>query len=243
MATPKYEVIASHFRGQITRGELAPGAALPSERETAETWKVSRNTVSAAFDLLASEELVTLIQGTGTVVRERLPLHRTERDRYETAVKTGLVYPAGEHARILSAELAPADADVAAVLGIAAGEQAIRRERVTYEGETAVAYSISWFPAELADSCPRLLVADRIREGTTRYVELTAGRKPADGERRWQARLATDAEIGLLGLQDPAAVSEARSVLWDEEGRVVEHGVSVAPSGRWSVNERYTLGS
>ena len=102
MAIPKYDQIAGDLRGRIVRGELSPGDALPSERELTERWNVARATVVRALDVLRHEGLIETRQGTGSVVRERTPLARTAGERYSTAVETGNIYTAGEHAEILS---------------------------------------------------------------------------------------------------------------------------------------------
>lgn len=241
MTTPRYEVIAAHYRGRIIRGELAPGDQLPAEREIAETWQVARGTVVRALGVLRAEELIESRQGTGTIVRAHLPVHRSARERYDTARVTGYVYPSGEHATITGAAVVPAPDHVAAVLGIDEGADALRRDRVTYEGERVTSVSSSWFPAAFAERAPRLLTLDRVREGTTRYVEMTLGLRPDRGRSWWSARIATDAEAAALGLDAPAAVAEVRSADYAEDGTVIEYGVSVAGAGRWSRSEEYSL--
>lgn len=66
---PKYLQVADHIRGQIVRGELAPGDEVPSEREIAEQWNVSRPTATRALAALRAEGLVEARQGSGTFVR------------------------------------------------------------------------------------------------------------------------------------------------------------------------------
>lgn len=242
MALPKYDQIASDLRGKIVRGELTTGQALPSERELTEKWGVSRATVVKALDVLRQEGLVETRQGTGSTVRERVPLARTAGERYATAVATGNIYTAGEYAEIVSAELIPAPEDVATGLGIEVGARVVCRQRVTFEGETPTATSRSWFTAEVGEAAPRLLQRERVREGTTRYVEMQTGRRPRTGRDWWTARLATDEELDLLRLEGPAAVSEARHVAYDAEGRALAYEVGVSPSGRWSRTEEYSMG-
>lgn len=241
MALPKYEQIAADLRGRIVRGELAPGASIPSERELTDRWGVSRATVVKGLDVLRQEGLIETRQGTGSAVRERAPLARTAGERYRTAVETGHIYTAGEYAEILSAELMPAPEDVATALGIEAGEEVACRHRVTFEGETPSATSWSWFTAATAAAAPRLLLRERVREGTTRYVEMETGRRPQTGRDWWSARLATPAELGLLRLAGPEAVGVTRHVAYDGDGLPLVYEVGVVPSGRWARTEEYAL--
>jgi GntR family transcriptional regulator len=241
MALPKYEQIASDIRGSIVRGELKPGDSIPSERELTERWSVARATVVKALEVLRQEGLVETRQGTGSVVKDRILLARTAGERYRTSVSTGYVYTAGEYAEIISAGMAPAPEDVAAALGVEPGDQVARRQRVTFEGENPAATSVSWFTAEVAEVAPRLLQRERIREGTTRYVEMQTGRRPHTGRDWWTARLATDDELALLRLDAPQAVSEARHVVYCQDGHPLTYEVGVAPAGRWSRTDEYTM--
>lgn len=241
MALPKYDQIASDLRGRIVRGDLPPGAALPSERELVERWGVARATVVKALDVLRQEGLIDTRQGTGSTVRPRTPLARTAGERYATSVATGQIYTAGEYAEILSAELVPAPDDVAAGLGVETGATVARRHRVTFEGETPTATSYSWFTAEVAEAAPRLLLRERIREGTTRYVEMQTGRRPHTGRDWWVSRLATDEELALLRLEGPVAVSEVRHVAYDVAGQALAYEVGINPSGRWSRTDEYSM--
>jgi DNA-binding transcriptional MocR family regulator len=65
---PAYRQLAAALAGEIRAGRLAVGARLPSERDMAESLKLSRTTVTAAFRELESQGLVRGHVGRGTVV-------------------------------------------------------------------------------------------------------------------------------------------------------------------------------
>lgn len=241
MALPKYDQIAGDLRGRIVRGELSPGDALPSEHDLTARWKVARGTVTKALDLLRQEGLIETRQGAGSKVKERAPLARTAAERYRTSVETGNIYTAGEYAEIVAAEMVPAPEDVATALGVEPGDQVARRQRVTFEGEAPTATSTSWFTAEVAEAAPRLLLRERIREGTTRYVEMQTGRRPHTGRDMWTARLASDEELELLHLEAPTAVAESRHHAYCSEGRPLTYEVGISPGGRWARTEEYSM--
>jgi GntR family transcriptional regulator len=54
----------------IGRGELAPGARLPTMREVAVTLAVDLNTVQRAYAALEEDGLVTMVQGRGSFVAD-----------------------------------------------------------------------------------------------------------------------------------------------------------------------------
>src|ERR1700728_587121 len=57
------ELIASHIRGQIVRGELITGQTLPSEGALMEMFSVSRPTLREAFRILETESLINVRRG------------------------------------------------------------------------------------------------------------------------------------------------------------------------------------
>lgn len=65
---PKHLQIAEHFRERINSGELPQGAKLESERLIAETFGVSRPTVTRAIAALRQSGLVASQPGLGTFV-------------------------------------------------------------------------------------------------------------------------------------------------------------------------------
>jgi GntR family transcriptional regulator len=64
----RYRAIADELRGRVERGELAPGALLPSESELSAAHGVSRVTVRKALELLRDEGLIDARQGFGWFV-------------------------------------------------------------------------------------------------------------------------------------------------------------------------------
>ncbi|MET8829011.1 UTRA domain-containing protein [Streptomyces sp. NPDC004610] len=154
---------------------------------------------------------------------------------------TGHLHTDGERTDILGADMVPAPDDAATALGVTPGDQVARRERVTFEGEQPTSVSCSWFTSAVAEVAPRLLQRERVREGTTRYVEMQTGRRPHTGRDWWTSRLATDRECELLTLQAPAAVAEVRHVSYDADGQPLAYEVAITPAGRWARTEEYAM--
>lgn len=104
-AQPKYLQIAHYIRDQILRGDLRPGDEVPSERQLAANWKVSRPTAARSLEALSHQGLVEKRQGSGTYVRS-LEVNRRARELYGRARQVGKIYTPGEYAVITSAALA-----------------------------------------------------------------------------------------------------------------------------------------
>ncbi len=71
--TRVYEQVASRIQQLILEGEFRPGDRLPTERELAEQFRVSRSSVRDAIRVLELMGLVEARQGEGTVVRDLSP--------------------------------------------------------------------------------------------------------------------------------------------------------------------------
>jgi DNA-binding FadR family transcriptional regulator len=74
MRVPKTaELVATHLRRQIIRGELQEGDALPPESELMERFGVSRPTLREAFRVLESEALISVRRGARGGARVHTP--------------------------------------------------------------------------------------------------------------------------------------------------------------------------
>ena len=85
-AQPKYLQIAHYIRDQILRGDLRPGDEVPSERQLAADWKVSRPTAARSLEALSHQGLVEKRQGMVGTKDESL------RDRVH---RPGVLFSAG----------------------------------------------------------------------------------------------------------------------------------------------------
>ena len=82
-AQPKYLQIAHYIRDQILRGDLRPGDEVPSERQLAADWKVSRPTAARSLEALSHQGLVEKRRIAEVVAQ----LARQRRDRLGPPVR------------------------------------------------------------------------------------------------------------------------------------------------------------
>lgn len=236
---PAYIQIVETMKQQIIDGDLADGAPVPSVRELAESWGISRSTAEKALSALRAEGLVHSIPGRGTFVSTQA-LGHSPGDRHFRASRTGKIYPPDQHARILAAELIVAPDHVAEALGLDPGSLVIRRLRATYRGDTPVSTSTSWHPGTLAERAPKLLELERMKGGTAGYIEQTTGRVATHGRDQVAGQEASVEVAKLLGIAPGAATLAGRNWLYDDAGDALEFGEYHHPAGRWSSYD-YTL--
>jgi GntR family transcriptional regulator len=127
-AVPLHAQTENQLRERITSGTWPPGMKMPSERELIALLGVSRTTIRQALDALLHAGLLDRRHGSGTYVapvRFVQPLDSvysfTEQFR-----KRGIVL----ENTVRRCEVIPAPADIAAQLGIAAGDAVVYLERI-----------------------------------------------------------------------------------------------------------------
>ncbi|MDF0371744.1 winged helix-turn-helix domain-containing protein [Streptomyces sp. KA12] len=70
---PASRQVASAIRGEISAGDLAPGAKIPSVRKLSERFGVAVMTAQSAVEILRSEGLIYTSPGRGSFVRSGPP--------------------------------------------------------------------------------------------------------------------------------------------------------------------------
>jgi len=69
-AYPIYEQVIEEIKKEIVRGELKPGAKLPSQRQLARKIEVNPNTVQRAYREMEQRGLVETQRGRGTFIKD-----------------------------------------------------------------------------------------------------------------------------------------------------------------------------
>lgn len=103
-----YHQIAESLRSRIASGDLAPGAAIPSEAALGQEFGVARSTVRRALAELEAERLIKALPGTGRVVctdeeRKSVPGNEAPQAQYRRIA-------AELRERITTGALSPGDA-------------------------------------------------------------------------------------------------------------------------------------
>ncbi|MEU2899138.1 GntR family transcriptional regulator [Streptomyces sp. NPDC006967] len=236
----KYEQIADDLRTRIANGEFGAGDLLPSGRDLAEQWNVSRATVVKAYDVLRHDGLVAARQGAGFTVADT-PVARPAGGR-----RTGTTRLSGgaPYRRIGTPDRAVPPDHVIEAMGLRHGEEALRRVRlVMLDDGSPHSLVTAWFPATLADAAPRLSAQGPIGEGTTHYVRRQTGRFPVEGVDVTTVRLTTEDEARLLTVKHPAAVAVVLHTAFDEHHQALVCEEGVTPSHVFEQVDTYPMGS
>ena len=234
---PPYMQVVRHFRDRILSGQLKDGDTLPPIRKLAAEHSISPATAAKVINTLVAEGLVVTHPGAGTTVRSHDVLHRSAHDHIVTAAETGRIYPEGNHARILDADVVTAPPLVAAAFDLQPGTLVIRRRRTTYsQSHQPLSSSTSWYHGNLVEVAPLLLSTERITQGTIRYVlEMTGrGGRPHYADVMHCASNATATEARDLGISEGDTIERTRNYFRDGDGALIEFGESAYLKDIWS---------
>jgi GntR family transcriptional regulator len=231
MTITKYRQLAADLREDIRIGRYPPGTTLPTYLEMAAERGVSKTTVSTALEILEAEGLVRPVRKRGTVVLDQRAV-RVEYSRYIAALDPDTQLGPWEIAcarqgingemRVIETEHGPADAEVAAALGIPEGTEVVRRSRHAVIGNgTAQVVQIhtAWYPAWMVEGTP--ISGERKVTGGIYAALAAAGHLPVTASETVTSREATDEETAELHMRSGAVLVVER-VTRDGAGRGLE---------------------
>ncbi|MGW2113752.1 GntR family transcriptional regulator [Streptomyces zhihengii] len=218
-----YAEIASHFRQQITDGELNPGEAMPSYTDAAEQFGLNRTTIVRAYDILKSEGLIVAYPGRGTVVAARPSVVITGADRVDRLSRTGRQYGPGEDStghRVMRRSVH--DSEVCRALEIEPGDEVVIRIRTFRQDGKPTSVGVSVYPSRTTAEVPELNAEGQMNGYFGDIYTERTGRDVTKGQRTAHARQASPEELDALQVDSPAhlavAVLVASVTFHDEEG-------------------------
>jgi GntR family histidine utilization transcriptional repressor len=228
---PAYEQVKGWIRQHIASGEWKPGDAVPSEAALSDRFAISRMTANRALRELATEGLVTRVQGSGTRVAQ---LHRISsqlviRDIHEEVTERGHVHGS----RVLLVEAEKAGPELATTLGLRKGARVFHTVMVHLENGVPIQYEDRYVNPQAA---PDYLENDFAQVSPTlhllRHAPLT------DATYSIEACLPTAEEAKALDIKsaDPCLVMMRRTV---SGAHVASVARQVYPGTRYSFSGQF----
>ena len=228
---PAYEQVKGWIRQHIASGEWKPGDPVPSEANLMERFGISRMTANRALRELASEGMVTRVQGSGTRVAQ---LHRISsqlviRDIHEEMVERGHV----PGTRVLKAEEEKAGPQVAESLGLRKGASVFHTVLVHLENGVPILYEDRYVNPEAA---PRYLETDFAQVSPTSHLITHA--PLTEASYTIEACLPTTEEAKALAMRttEPCLVMVRRTV---SGANVASIARQLYPGSRYSFSGKF----
>ncbi|MGW9351496.1 GntR family transcriptional regulator [Nocardiopsis flavescens] len=223
---PLYFQVAREIERRILEGELAAGTRLENELVLADRLGLSRPTLRRAIEYLVDRGLLVRRRGVGTqVVRPRVRRPVELSSLYDDLARSGQD-PRTEVLRLAVEEPPPA---VAAALELPAGTRVYAIERLRGAGGEPLALMRNHVPADLL----RLDAEALAGQGLYRLLR-AAGVRLKVASQSIGARGATAAEARALDERRGAPLLTMDRTVYDDVGRVVEHGSHLYRASRYS---------
>jgi GntR family transcriptional regulator len=214
---PLYLQIKALLLEEMRTGRYVPHQRLPSERELSLAHGVSRMTVRQALVELQRSGATYARVGKGTFVASP---KIDQQLRSVTSFTEELRARGGKpSSRVIDATIAPANADVAAALGLTPGAAVMTLARVRLADGRPLAIETALLPAEPLHG---LLEHDFSRESLYEVLSGDYGLTLIAASQTIEAALAEEQELALLGMDPPAAVLRMRRLTQAADGKPIE---------------------
>lgn len=215
---PRHQQIAAELRDLIMRGDLGPGAQLPSTAQLVAKYGVANATIQHALKALKDEGFLDSRVGKGVYVRDRRPF---------VIDAAAYIAPAPDRFRyqLLTVDTVVPPADIIDGLRLEADTRAIVRTRILLHDEQPVELSASYYPADIAAGSS-LAKPVKIRGGAPQVLA-DLGFPQCAFTDRISARPPTVEEAETLDLPDGIPVIRQLRVIYSDHERPVEASVLI----------------
>ncbi|WP_096438425.1 GntR family transcriptional regulator [Alteribacter populi] len=213
---PIYYQIEEYIKERIQNKQFQPGDILPSEREMAETFNISRMTVRQAINNLVNENLLFRKKGKGTFVAEKKiaqPLQGLT--SFTEDMKNRGMIPSN---RLLFFDEEIVDPAITKELGIDPSAKVYLIRRVRLADGSPIALETSYIPIDLTPG----LTADVIQTSFYHYVEDTLNHTIDYGTQVIGATLASTDEKEYLHVEKGEPLLQIQRKTHLKDGRVLE---------------------
>lgn len=242
-----HQKIAAGLRRQITRGDLAPGAQLPSTPALMEQYGVAGTTIQKALLMLKEEELLLGQPGKGVFVKGSTQ-QAISPAVYMPPATTGEPYRWISEAekrsqrgssKLLEVAVVTPPYEVARALGLEeSGQSLLRKQILLLDGEPTE-LTRSYYPLELAEGTA-MMEHRRIRGGTpTLLSEL--GHPPREFVDEVSSEIPTEEEVVALELPKDMPVMLTFRIVFSDDERPIEVSLLAKAAHRYRMRYRLVV--
>lgn len=213
---PAYIRIHDAIKKEIDEGVWEIGQRLPSERDLADDYEVSRMTLRQAITLLVEEGILERRVGSGTYVAS----HRVQEKMRGTTSFTEIVRSQGKtpSSQLISYQRKPANDTEIQQLQLKASDYVVRMERVRYADNVPLVFEVA--------SIPEKLIREFKREDITEHFFQTLtdnGYEIGKSQQTIYAKNASERVANYLKVPKNHAVLALTQVSYFTDGRPFEY--------------------
>ncbi|MEC4200437.1 MULTISPECIES: GntR family transcriptional regulator [Bacillus] len=224
---PIYYQIETEIKKLAETKDLKPGDLIPSEREFAEKYEVSRMTVRQAVNNLVNEGILVRQRGKGTFIAEpKIEQPLKGLTSFSEDMKSRGMRPG---TKMLGFGVIPCDQSIARKLEIHEGASVYEVKRIRLADDIPMAYEISYLPADLING----LTEDIMSASLYDYVENTLSLTIDRAAQTLEPAIASPAESEPLDIEEGAPVLLIERLSYLDDGRPFEVVKSVYRGDRY----------
>jgi GntR family transcriptional regulator len=209
---PIYLRLSARLRDAIQHGTISTGTSLPAERELARLLGLSRQTVRRAVEILTTEGLLVVRQGSGTYVNARFVEPLTELTSFSDDMRRRGFEPGSVW---LERTLGQPTPEEALALGLSLRDRVMRASRVRTANGEPIAVEVAVVDARVVGM--KADFGDSLYEAIRRQ-----GHAPVRAMQRVRAAVASRHLAHLLHIATGAPVLETERHSYSAEGRLLE---------------------
>lgn len=215
--SPLYAQLTGHLRSRILDGTYPPHSQMPSESELGAMFGVSRITVRQALGDLQKAGLIFRIHGKGTFVSRPKAFQNVASLEGFGEAMSRMGYEILNRVDYL--RFAPADARIAARLGLREGDEVAEIRRVRLLNREPVSLDFSWLPGPLGR---RLEKCDLATRDIFLILENDCALPLGHADLAIEAVLADEDLMRALGVEEGAPVLHIERLTHDASGRAID---------------------
>ncbi|MEH7012092.1 GntR family transcriptional regulator [Neobacillus niacini] len=206
---PIYHQLEEYIKQQIENGILMEETVIPSEREYAQTFQISRMTVRQAINNLVSEGYLKRQKGRGTFVNKK----KVEQELQGMTSFTEDMLSRGmsPSSTLLSFQIIPADKKTAFDLKIEEKDSVYKIKRIRLADGAPMALETAYIPVEIVPG----LTEENSNLSLYQYIEENLSLSITEATQEIEASIASsnDAEALEINIGDPILLIERISYL------------------------------
>ena len=217
MASPIYSQIHNRLRKAVEDGQWQVGDKIPSERELAIQFGVSRMTLRQAVQTLVEEGLLERRVGAGTYVANRKVQERVS----GVTSFTELMEQAGKvpSSRTVSYHITTPSLSESEKLQLAPNEQILRMERIRFGNDEPICFEVATVPERLI----RRFSKEDVTNSLYRVLEDEAGLKVGHAQQTVSAMTASERVAEYLNVKRSDPLLRLRQVSFLDDGTPFEY--------------------
>ncbi len=217
---PAYRRIANQLAEEIKAGTRPPHSRLPSERELAERFGISRMTARAAVNLLLQRGLVYRRSRSGVFVAQpKIRFDLSSPEGLHQQLKKAGIRPG---ARIITAEVLPVakvDARIKKALALSEQDEVYRIVRLRTANDEPIALENSFFPVKIFPDLLDFNLTESIYGILKKYFSV----EPAQSFQELETSLLDEEYARIMGVPVDLPTLEIRRCAYTEEGVPFEY--------------------